>query len=153
MGTTSSKPTFYHDYGAEGWVFNINESQYGFRLARPDIITKFYTIGPGSFTDDMARATGSSSSILIPAPTISQYPRNGKVSQGSDSNISFGGSGYTYTIDMGPYVGGGSFSTFSVISNPAGSNGGNGSHPNAGTPATNNPTSNTSTLILTDASL
>ena len=38
------------------------------------------------------------------SPTITQYPRAGKVAQHSDNNISFGGSGFTYTIDMGPYV-------------------------------------------------
>jgi hypothetical protein len=38
------------------------------------------------------------------SPTISQYPRPGKVQLGSDNNISFGGPGWTYTMDMGPYV-------------------------------------------------
>jgi hypothetical protein len=39
------------------------------------------------------------------SPTISQYPRSGKVQLGSDHNIYFGGDGWTYTMDFGPYVG------------------------------------------------
>lgn len=130
MGAAGSTPTFYHDYGAEGWVFNIQDDSgcdrrvSRIRLFHPlDISTSSTTANPAivntaslqdlnilyndpSYTNLTAynRTLLSSRTSLTCSPTITQYPRKGKVSQGSDKNISFNGDGYTYTIDMGPYV-------------------------------------------------
>jgi hypothetical protein len=148
MGAGASKPpTFYHDYGAEGWVFimgnramiDFNDGFYPdicrfgniFRCKRFEYDLEQFTNYPPPNTVTPSRSAAgviytTNQDLLnkyieeldfgfnrdppaqngcgFMAPTITQYPRSGKVSQGSDNNISFGGSGYTYTMDFGPYV-------------------------------------------------
>jgi len=100
-GSTFKRPTFYHDYGAEGWVFVMDKIPgltYLDKQYPPQ-----YRLLPIQKRLTPDQTGGTQDYFYGVAATISQYPRSGRVSQNSDNNISFGGGGYTYTMDMGPY--------------------------------------------------
>lgn len=96
-GSASKKATFYHDYGSGGWVFIM-------RVVDMNILTYAYDPNDPNNSARVFKSRVYGDSLSYIAPTVSQYPRPGKVNQHSDNNISFSGGGVTYTLDMGPYV-------------------------------------------------
>ena len=112
MGANNSKKaTFYHDYGNGGWVYyigNYHQRKMPAGYNRPAESRQALVLNVPKYTTSDAIYRASQEEIGRNAdcccPSITQYPRPGEVSQGSDNNISFNGGGWTYTMDMGPYV-------------------------------------------------
>ena len=112
MGANNSKKaTFYHDYGNGGWVYTMGtyEERKSFGPVNENSRSVASGLQPKYTTNqDLYNYAQINGGVYggtdFCRPTITQYPRPGEVSQGSDNNISFNGGGWTYTMDMGPYV-------------------------------------------------